>query len=109
MEHSCPICQRALERDDRTKYVDYHCSPPKEDHHYAKRVSPMNELLKVKARISHDGEKMFLKLHYDEGYCQVWTNPDDDASKIRINSLFEPDFSDLTALKTKLRTYLVFS
>lgn len=111
MIHHCPICQRELEKDSYQERVDYHCTPPREDHHYAKRVSHTDEsqILKLKVRISPEDTKTFLKIHYDQGYSEVWTNPDDDESKIRINHVMEPDLSDLKALQTKLKTYLVFS
>lgn len=111
MDHNCPICQRTLEKDSYRERVDYHCSPPRDDHHYAKRVllTDESQLIKLKVRISPESSKLYLKIHYDQGYSEVWTNPDDDESKIRINHIIEPDLTDLKALQTKLRTYLVFS
>jgi hypothetical protein len=109
MEHPCPICQRALTKDDNNKHIDYHCYPPKSDHHYSKRVSPTNEILKMKVRMGSGESRLFFKINYDQGFTQVWTDPDNDESRIQINHIFEPDLTDLEALRQKLRTYMVFS
>lgn len=108
MEHPCPICQRELAKEIKTSHVDYHCFPPKSDHHYSSRASLTGEILKMKVRIGSNENKLFFKVNYDEGYSHVWTNPDDD-TRIKINYVFEPDLTDLEALRQKLRTYMVFS
>jgi hypothetical protein len=109
MEHLCPICKRELTKEHKIKHVDYHCYPPKSDHHYSERETITGEKLKVKIRIGSGEDRLFLKVNYDESYSQVWTDPDDDDARIRINHAFEPDVSDLDALRKKLRTYMVFS
>jgi hypothetical protein len=81
------------------------------DHHYAVRVSTEAEeqVLKVKIRVSPEKDRYYLKLHYDQGYSQVWANRDEDEQKVKINHIFEPDLTDMNALRHKLKTYLVFS
>jgi len=109
MDHLCPICQRKLTaEDERNEITDYHCFPPPNDHHFSKRIKN-DQVQKIKIRLSPDGNKLYLKINFDEGYSQVWTRPDDESSRIKINHVFEPDLSDLNALQQKLRTYLIFS
>ncbi len=109
MEHMCPICQRALTKEGKNEEVDYHCYPPKSDHHYSKRVASTGELLKMKVRMGSGESRLYFKINYDQGFTQVWTDPDDDDARIRINHIFEPDLTDLEALRQKIRTYMVFS
>lgn len=106
--HPCPICQRKLTMQHEIKHVDYHCYPPAEDHHYAKRLV-QNKLAQVKVRYSlEDYNRVYLKINYLEGYMEVWNRPEEH-DRIRINSVTEPDFSDRDKMITKIRTYLTFS
>lgn len=109
MDRPCPICKRQLTREQKSEYVEYHCFPPQSSHHYSCRTALDGQMLKMKVRISSGPDKMFFKINYDQGFSQIWTNPDDDEARIKVNHVFEPDLSDLEALRNKLRTYLVFS
>ena len=109
MDRPCPICKRQLSSEQKTEYVEYHCFPPQSDHHYACRTSLEGQALKVKIRIGSGDNKMFVKINYDDGFSQIWTDPDDEDARTKINHVFDPDLSDLDALRNKLRTYLVFS
>jgi hypothetical protein len=90
------------------RYVDYHCYPVQEDHHYAKRLVA-NTLAMVKVRYTlNDDSRLYLKIDYVGGYMEVWNRPE-ETDRIRINSVTEPDFADRDKMITKIRTYLTFS
>lgn len=114
MERSCPICQRILTVEHKISYVDYHCHPSVKGHHYAERMKDDHHL-RMKIRLTDvvmssgpDLPHMYLHIHYDDGYSEIWTNPD-QLDRIRIHHVFVPDFTDLNALKNKLQTYIIFS
>lgn len=109
MDHLCPVCQRQLRKELKTKHTEYDCFPPKSDHHYVRREALDGQLLKMKIRIGSDKDRLYIKINFDEGFSQVWTDPDDDEARIKINHVFEPDLTDLEALRQKIRTYMVFS
>lgn len=109
MKHLCPICQRKLTKDDKIKYVDYHCSPVKEDHHYIVRERKGVQL-KVKIRLSDAVGHVYLKINFDEGYLQAWTKPGTEGEdRTRVDQIFYPDFTQIEKLREKIRTYLLFS
>lgn len=111
MDHLCPICQKKLTQDVKQDGLDYHCFPPQTDHHYSKRVSleDQQQILKMKVRMGSGETRLYFKVNYDQGFSQVWTDPDDEEAKIQINHVFDPDLTDLQALRQKLKTYMVFS
>lgn len=109
MEHLCPICNRKLTEDDHGKqYMDYHCFPPQSGHHYSKRIATDNSVLKVKVRLGSAEDRIFLKINFDEGFSEVWSDPDED-NRIKINHVWEPDLTDLDELRAKIKTYMLFS
>ena len=112
MDRNCPICKKQLMKEHKIKHIDYHCFPPKNDHHYAERFKDetLQEKLAIKVRLSPTGSKIFFSQNYPEQYMEVWCEPDAVKSdRIKVNSLFEPNFEDLDGLFQKLKTYLVFS
>jgi hypothetical protein len=112
MERFCPICLRALTESHKISYIDYHCHPPVKGHHYAERIKD-DQTLRMKIRLTEEGSgpdlpHMYLHIHYDDGYSEIWTNPG-QTDRIRIHHIFVPDFTNLNALKSKLQTYIIFS
>ena len=106
-KHTCPLCQKDLDIENKIKYIDYSCTTS-DDHYFAKRIKG-DEMIKMKVRFTDpDGEKLYFKINYDLGGSQVWTKSNDNI-RTEIQSVFIPDFSDITKLKNKIRTYLVFS
>lgn len=107
-KHICPLCNDYLSGDTTpNKHTDYSCVKSA-DHYYAKRIKN-DELTKIKFRLTDpDGKKLYIKINYDQGITQVWTKSNNNI-RSEIQSVFEPDFSDIEKLKNKLKTYLVFS
>lgn len=108
MKHLCPICQRELKKEHMISYVDYHCFPAKENHHYSTRFKD-DQMLQMKVRLqTPDDTKLFFKIFLTEGYTEVWTKIN-DRNRVKINQVFEPDFSQPEKLVKKILTYLIFS
>ena len=109
----CLLCGKEMEIRHRISYIDYHCAM-EADHHFAWRIAkvlPLElnwQLLILRVKLMTGDENLYLKLHYDEGYSEVWSK-DRTTERIKINSIIYPDFVDLEKLKNKLRTILVFS
>ena len=114
--NKCPICNKKLttnrsfsyKNNKYSKYTDYECKY-KEDHFFVKRINcRMTNESKVKIRLSDETSLIsyYLKINYDENTSEVWVK---DSNKITINQVFVPDYSDLTKLKEKIKTYLNFS
>lgn len=84
-------------------YTDHVCVQP--DHTLAYRVR--NGVF-AKIRVGFRGkEKLFLKVHYDEGYSEVWTWH--ISSRLKINQIVYTDFSNIVKLKDKIKTLLLFA
>lgn len=109
MDRHCPICKNKLFREHKIKFVDYHCHPPKKDHHYAERLMDDNKVA-MKVRISPGDSKIFFSQNLKEQTMEVWCQPDAaKEERIKVNSLFEPNFDNMDDLFHKLKTYLIFS
>ncbi len=106
LQFHCPICQRVLTEEHKISYIDYYCSPSREDHHYAVRFKG-DEVIKMKVRLTDSQSTLYVKMNFDEGYLEVWTK--ENQNRIKINQTFTPDFTEIDKLKTKIRTYLTFS
>lgn len=103
----CYICQQEMRVDDRINYHDHSCSPRWDDHHLSIRIKD-GRMTKLRLRFNDENDKrLHLKVHYDEGYTEVWA--DAETAHIIINRLIDLDFSDLVKLRHKLRTYITFS
>lgn len=108
----CLLCGKEMETRHRITHVDYHCTTEK-DHHFAwrlRRIQPHEDLQMITLRIKlmTGEESLYLKLHYDKGYSEVWSI-DRTTQRIKINSIIYPDFTDIEKLKRKIKTILVFS
>ena len=108
MDHLCPICKRALTKEDLFKYVDYLCWPTKKDHHYVERIRN-GHLDIIKVRISPKDSKLFFKINYEKGFTECWVGGAHDANRIKIENTFVPDFTDMTKLEAKIRIWLLLS
>lgn len=109
LEHICPLCHAPLTEDapSTSGSIDYHCMRA-DDHYYAHRVKN-NEITKVKVRFTEfDGDRLTFKINYDQGTCQFWTQRSEH-NRTEIQTIFTPDFSDIDKLKTKIKTYMIFS
>lgn len=103
----CYICQEEMRVDDRPDHLDYSCCPRWDDHHLSIRVKD-GKMTKLRLRFNDDnGKRLHLKIHYDEGFTEVWADP--DSEHVKIDRLIDLDFSDLPKLRHKLRTYITFS
>lgn len=97
-----------MEMHHKIAYVDYVCgafapnSTP--DHYFTMRIRH-NAMIKL--HIVFYKENLYLKVHYDEKYSEVWANAN-STLRIRINQIVVPDFADLAKLKNKIKTLLVF-
>ena len=106
VEHKCPFCNSELELDHQIEYKDYSCQ--KKDHFFSKRIED-KDLIKIKLFLrDDDGQKVFLKINFDEGASEVWTN-NSRVARNKIDYAFEPDFNDRRILLAKIKTLLVFS
>ena len=107
MDRICPICSRELTESKENKHVDYACYPPKTDHHYVERF--VDEVkTSIKVRMTPPEGRIFFRIFYERQHMEIWTVPEQH-EKIRVDNIFEPDFTDIPALFQKMRTYLLFS
>ena len=109
---SCPVCNQEMRKEDADaqstaySYEEFAC---RQDSHFVMSRLVKEELVKIKVRFTEpSGEKLFLKIEYDKGMCEVWGKTSSN-DHVVIPHTFTPDFSDLTRLKQKIRTYLVLS
>lgn len=108
MNPVCPFCKKELKREHMIAYQDYHCFPSLPDHHYTARMKD-DQILQIKIRLrSPNGSNLFLKLHFDDGFSEVWTKKN-EGNRIKINHVFMPDFDQPEKLVRKIITYLTFS
>jgi len=104
-KHLCPFCHQELEMEHRIKFVDYYCR--NDEHYFAKRLCK-GELLAIKIRLTEpDGEKLYLKVHFNEGYSEVWKHSN-QVARFRINHTFVLDYNNPEAIKKKIRTCITF-
>jgi hypothetical protein len=111
MPNPCPICQRELKKEHKIKFIDYHCTVSKSDHHYARRTTVKGDLIQCKIRFTElDKTRIYLKVQYEEGYSEVWRSPPVRiCDRARILYAIPLHFDDIEKLKFKIRTCLVFS
>lgn len=87
-------------------YEEYAC---RQESHFVMSRLVQDEMMKIKVRFTEpSGEKLFLKIEYDKGMCEVW-GKSNSKDPVIIPHTFIPDFKDLARLKQKIRTYLVLS
>lgn len=103
----CAICNRVMDHHNAIAYIDFTCKKD-QDHHVLIERFRDNQLVKLKTRLMDEGTKLYVKFHFDRNQIEVWTKTN-DANRIIVDSIFEPDFSDLNKIKQKIRTYLIFS
>lgn len=114
-KYQCLVCGREMTEHHKIKFIDYSCI--RDDHHFSWRVveewdqedytSRGKKVTKLRVRLGEGKNRMCLKIHYDEGYTEVWSTP--LSSRIRIDQIIAPDFKDVEKLKNKIRTILVFA
>lgn len=85
-------------------FADYTCR--QDDHMLSYRVQN-NSMIKLRIRFGEGDSKLHLKVHYDEGYSEVWKFSK-SVNRIRINKIVVPDFTDIEKLKNKIKMCLVF-
>jgi hypothetical protein len=85
-------------------YTDHVCM--QKDHSLTYRVRN-GVFAKIRIGFRGKGEQLHLKVHYDEGYSEVWTWH--NSPRTRINQVVYTDFSDVPKLKDKIKTLLLFA
>ena len=101
----CLVCNKQMEMHHKIIFVDYSCNHS-DDHHFSWRIKD-NTLAKLRIRFQENNERLCMKIHYDEGYTEVWSKAK-STNRIRINQIVVPNFEDIEKLKNKIRTLLVF-
>ena len=109
--HHCKICksEMVISLLDRSFY----CRNNANDHFYGERFLA-DTLMKIKIRLTDEGgEKLYISFDYKSNTTEVWSRKlslrDNDTVKIPIDGTFIPDYSDINKLKSKIKTYLLFS
>lgn len=100
----CLICSRKTEPANIIMYTDHVCM--QKDHSLTYRVKN-GVFVKIRVGFRSKGEQLHLKVHYDDGYSEVWTW--NDLPRLKINQVVYTDFSDITKLKDKIKTLLLFA
>lgn len=108
MNYVCPICHKNLFKSERQYFVgeDLECVVYS-DHYFAGRISDEKFSL-IKIRLNDGAHKLFMRVNFDDNISYFWTKQG-DLNPIKINCAVQPDFSDLSKLKQKIKTYLLFS
>ena len=101
----CPICLKEMSPVYMIVYTDYECSRSS-DHSLTYRIRD-NIFIKIRVALRSKRENLHIKVHYDEGYSEVWTWA--DLPRVRINQVIPIDLSNLEKLRQKIRTLLLFS
>ena len=119
----CPFCSKELSMEHKIIFCDYFCNTP--DHFFSERIidvkndsgefmlddngKQIKELVKIKLSLrDHNGEKMYLKVNYDEGTSQVWTK-NSKTVRNNINGVIIPNYNDRKSIIDKIKTYIMFS
>ncbi len=106
-KYECSVCHKELVAEEKTTHKDYSCN--NDDHHFAIRIKD-GVTTKMRVRFDNDKDRMVLKIHYDEGYSEVWSQATyTNEGKIKLNQIVPTNFEDIAKLKNKIRTILVFS
>ncbi|CAB4196600.1 hypothetical protein UFOVP1290_120 [uncultured Caudovirales phage] len=121
MKHICPICQSEMTSGyGKIIYQDFSCRKDLDNHIYLYRyyeafnkANSLNQnsehISELKFRLTEsDGFKLYVKIYYDQYRSEVWTKTNDN-KRINIPKIITLDFSDLDKLKSKIKTYLIFS
>ncbi len=91
----------------KISFIDHSCNHNPDDHHFSWRIKNGN-LAKLRIRFGMGTRRLCLKIHYDEGYSEVWSKAS-TTNRLRINQIIIPKFEDIELLKNKIRTLLVFA
>ena len=118
----CPFCNSKLDAEQTVLYTDYFCN--KHDHFFSERLTDVKnesgefimengkcvkELSKIKLSLQdHNGEKMYLKVNYDEGTSQVWTK-NSMTHRYVINNTIVPNYDDRESIIRRIKTLILFS
>jgi hypothetical protein len=105
-KYECLVCRKEMDVHNKIMYIDHTCNL-NDDHHFSWRIKD-NSLVKLRIRLSSNGERLCLKIHYDEGYSEVWSKSN-TTNRIRVDQIVVPNFEDIELLKNKIRTILVFA
>lgn len=105
-KYQCLVCHREMDYTHKNLYVDYYCNKAN-DHHLSWRIH-RGQIAKLRIRFSNPGERLHLKVHYDEGYSEVWTVVN-SPHRMRINQVVLVNFDNLDRLRAKIRTLLAFA
>jgi hypothetical protein len=98
------ICGKDMDFIHMIKYVDYNCYALY--HALSLRIKD-DQTIKLKLRFTFSREEVFLKIHYDIGYSEVWS--DNAQQRLKINLIVPLDFSNIEKLKNKIKTLLIFA
>lgn len=108
----CKICESELIQSIKTikniHYHDYKCNENLDHHLYIEREID-GELITLKVRLSLDNEDIIFKINYNECITEIWNTRSEYPEKIIINTILNPDYSDLNKLKSKIKTFIAFS
>lgn len=106
---TCPICNQSMEKEDSSDqqlYSDFHCR--RGSHFFAKRIQD-GQLTKIKIKILDESNSyLYMKINFDEGTTQVWKKTSKD-TRVNIDHACHLDLSNLDKIKSKIKTYLLFS
>lgn len=120
----CLVCGKEMEEHHKIAYVDYTCN---DVDYTSNKLQGMGHQLTLrivhddwmdgsikmrtprmaKLRVAFYRERLFLKVHYDDKYTEVWAK-NNSVHRNRINMIVVPDFSNIDKLKNKIKTLLVF-
>ena len=109
--NNCPICKSELELEIRNRSsaiettIQY-CRYNSDNHFYGKQLLK-DDIIKLKIRLIENNNYLNIRFDYELNFMEVWS--DSDFNRIRIEYTFVPDFSDIEKLKSKIKTYLLFS
>lgn len=118
-KYECLVCGQEMKPTYKILYEDHVCNGLKDltmDHQLTLRIVHdewMDGSIKMrtprlaKLRVAFYKERLFLKVHYDDKYTEVW-GKNNSPDRIRINQIVSPDFANIDKLKTKIKTMLVF-
>lgn len=106
-KYNCLVCNKEMEMHHKISFVDYSCKDNADEHHFSWRIKD-NKLIKLRIRFGVSQHRLCLKIHYDEGYTEVWSHAK-STNRMRINQIVVPQFEDIEKLKSKIRTLLVFA
>ena|ERR1700735_1995578 len=105
-KYQCLVCGDDMEVHHMIKYVDHFCFKVSSGHVLTMRIKD-HQMIKLRIFFNSGFTRLGLKVHYDEGYSEVWTYS--NYPKIKINEIVVPDFMDIEKLKSKIRLCLMFN